>query len=246
MKKSALITLILLVSCISLNAQTATGILDNYIKNSGGQKAWQDIKAIKIDATVNQDDMVIPVTLYSTASGKQAVILTFPGRDITQLAFDGDTYWSTDYNTLQPVKANEEILGNVKLGNNDFPSPALNYKKNGYTIAFVGIEKKSGAETYKVKIIQEPMSVNGVKIPNISYYYFDTLTYLPVVVETTQPDGQMNSVILADYQKVKGLDFAFSIDQEGTPITVKTVTLNPQIDASVFSIPAEKLPGANE
>ena len=224
----------------TLQAQTATGILDNYIKKSGGVKAWQKVKAITMKATINQDEETIPVDIYSTASGKQALVLNFPGRDITQMAFDGDTYWTTNFETLEPIKASDEMVNNMRQSADDFPIPALNYRKNGYTIAFMGMETKNGAETYKVKVIQQPISVNGTKVPNESYYYFDTSTYLPVAVESLQPDGRVNRVNMDDYQQVEGLYFPFSINQDGLAISVKSIEVNPEIESSVFTFPQKK------
>lgn len=231
------LSLLLLLSFPILHAQTATGILDNYIKESGGSKEWQNVKAIEMKATIIEDEVTIPISIYSTASGKQAMIFKFPGMDFTQMAFDGDTYWTTDFTTLEPTKASDEMIYNMKLSANDFPSPALNYRKNGYTIAFVGMEKMNGAETYKVKVTQEPLAVNGQEVKNEIYYYFDTKTYLPVAVETLQPNGRNNKVFLANYQKVEGLYFPFSIDQDGFAITVKSITINPNIDTAVFAFP---------
>ncbi len=237
---NALPTLLLLCLAAVTHAQTATGILDNYIKKSGGNKAWQKVKSIAMNATIVQDDEIIPVAIYSTASGKQALVLKFPAQNITQMAFDGDTYWTTDFTTLEPVKADEEMINNMKQGASDFPSPALNYSKNGYTIAYMGMKTKNGAETYKVKVIQKPLTVNGQDVPNESYYYFDTSTYLPVAVETIEPNGQNNIVSLADYQEVNGLYFPFSIDQDGLAITIKNIDVNADIDPAVFTFPQKR------
>ena len=125
----------------------------------------------------------------------------------------------------------------MKLNNNDFPSPLLHYKENGYEVEYVGVETKDGAETYKVKITQEPVMMNGVETPSISYYYFDQDAYVPIVVETTQM-GQSINATMSDYQEVEGLYFPFSISQ-GQAFKVKEILINPEIDESIFEFPEE-------
>ncbi len=230
---------ILAVTCLSLplSAQTADEIISTYIDNTGGQ-TWNDVKATKMTATINQGGMSIPLTVYATSEGKQALIIEFNGQKITQMAFNGETLWTTNFMSMKAEKASEEMTNNMKLNNNDFPSPLLHYKENGYDVAYEGTETKDGAETYKVKITSEPIMVNGVETPSISYYYFDVDTYVPIAVETTQMGQQVN-MTMSDYQEVEGLYFPFAMSQSGQPIQWTEVQINPEIDDSIFEFPGE-------
>ena len=42
---------------ISFNAQTADEIIENYIEKIGGDENWQNVKAIKMNAIINQMGM---------------------------------------------------------------------------------------------------------------------------------------------------------------------------------------------
>ncbi|MAW93849.1 MULTISPECIES: outer membrane lipoprotein-sorting protein [unclassified Leeuwenhoekiella] len=220
-----------------LSAQTADEIISTYIENTGGD-AWNDVEATKMSATVNQGGMSIPVTVYNTKDGKQAVVIEFNGQKITQMAFDGETLWTTNFMSMKPEKASEEMSNNMKLNNNDFPSPLLHYKENGYEVEYVGTETKDGAETYKVKITQEPVMMNGVETPSISYYYFDQDSYVPIAIETTQM-GQPINITMSDYQEVEGLYFPFAMSQAGQPFQMSEIVVNPEIDESIFEFPEE-------
>ena len=234
----SLVVLALMLVMNGVSAQTAEEIIANYIENTGGAEAWAEVDATKMSATVNQGGMSIPVTVYNTKEGKQAVVIEFNGQKITQMAFDGKSLWTTNFMSMKPEKSSEEMTQNMVLNNNDFPSPLLNYKENGYEVEYVGTETKEGAETYKVKITQEPVMVNGVETPSISYYYFDTENFVPIAIETTQM-GQNINITMSDYQEVEGLYFPFSMSQAGQPFQMSEIIINPEIDETIFEYPGE-------
>lgn len=227
-----------LTIAVPATAQTAEEIVNNYVENIGGKQAWDDVKATKMVASVNQGGMEIPVTIYNTRDGKMAIVINIQGQEITQMAYDGETFWTTNFMTMKPEKSTTEMTQNMALNKNDFPSPIMNYKSNGYAMEYVGKETKEGTETFKVKVTQEPVTVNGTEVPSISYYYFDTENYVPIVMETTQENGQMMSIGMSDYQEVNGLYFPFAMTQAGQPIEIKEVIVNPEIPESLFTFPA--------
>lgn len=224
---------------VPVSSQTAEEIVNNYVENTGGQQAWDNVKSTKMVASVNQGGMEIPVTIYNTRDGKMAVVVNLQGQEITQMAYDGETFWTTNFMTMKPEKSTTEMTQNMALNKNDFPSPIMNYKANGYEIEYVGKETKEGTETFKVKVTQEPVTVNGIEVPSISYYYFDTENYVPIIMETTQENGQMMSIGMSDYQEINGLYFPFSMTQAGQPINIKEVIINPEIPESLFSFPTK-------
>lgn len=223
----------------SMSAQTADDIIDNYIENTGGEEAWKNLKATKMIASVNQGGMEIPVTVYNTKDGKMAVVVNLQGQEITQMAYDGTTLWSTNFMTMKPEKGNAEMTGNMALNKNDFPSALLNADENGYAVELIGTETKEGTETFKVKVTQEPVMVNGKEVPSINYYYFEKENFVPIIMESTQESGQMVTIGMSDYQEVDGLYFPFSLNQGGQPIKIKEIVLNPEIDESLFTFPEQ-------
>ena len=193
-------------------------------------------------ATANAQGMEIPVEIYQTKDGKQLIKINFQGQEITQIAFDGETMWTTNFMTMQPEKSDAESTANMKKQSDDFPSPFINYKEKGFTVELLGKETKEGAETFKLKLTQAPIMVNGVEEPNVSYYYFDTENFVPIVAETEIKQGpmkgQMNVTTMSDYQEVDGMYFPFAITMAGQAIQIKDITLNPEIDLAMFKFPA--------
>jgi len=236
-----LVILFLFTAIVPMSAQTADEIINNYFENTGGKASWEKLQAVKMTATANTQGMEIPVEVFQTKDGNQLVKINFQGQEIVQQAFDGETMWSTNFMTMLPEKSDAEATENMKKQINDFPSPFLNYKDKGFTVELMGKETKDGTETYKIKLTQSPITVDGVEQPNVSYHYFDTETFVPIVSEhpiTQGPmKGQMNVSTMSDYQEVEGLYFPFALSMAGQGIQLKEVIVNPEIDKAIFAFP---------
>lgn len=237
------------LACVALSSsfaysQSAEEIVDTYFENIGGKENFEQIKAIQMDAKVAVNGLNIPMTMINTESGKQILVAKFQGQEIVQLAFDGKTAWSTNFQTMQAEKAESDATENVKRSIVDFPDPLLNYKKKGYTIEKLGTESIEGTECVKLKLTKKPQLADGVEVPNIVYYYFETENYVPILTETEVMTGPQKGVIsvtsFSDYQEVEGLYFPFSMTQgaKGQPggqtIQFESITINPEVDESQF------------
>lgn len=233
-----LVALFFVAIAIPMQAQTADEVLASYFENTGGEDAWKDLKATKMSASINQGGMDIPVTMINTKEGKSIVFADFQGQKIVIMAFDGENVWNTNQMTMQTEKLPQEIADNAKLQANDFPDPFLGYKEKGYTVEYVGLETKDGTETHKIKLVQEPMMVNGVEEQAVTYYFFETENNVPIMTESSA-GGQTVSNSMSDYQEVDGLYFPFAMTvMGGMPLNIKEIELNPEIDESIFVMPA--------
>ncbi|MGV6828951.1 MAG: outer membrane lipoprotein-sorting protein [Flavobacteriales bacterium] len=237
-------TLIFTLSILFISttySQTADEIVENYLENTGGKANWEKLDAVKYEGTVNMQGMVIPITMLQTKDGKQLLKANVQGQELVQFSFDGETMWTTNFMTMQPEKSDQEATDNMKKQTKDFPSPFLNYKDKGFTLEFLGKETMDGTETFKLKLSQEPLIVDGKEEANVSYHYFDTENYVPIASETEIKQGpmkgQMSKSTFSDYEEVDGLYFPFSINMGGQPITFTKIILNPEFDMSEFAFP---------
>lgn len=247
--KSVKITLVIIAVSFLSNyaiAQTAEEIFKNYHENTGGVEAWNNLKGIKIKAKVNQGGIEIPLEIVQLKDGRQYTSFTLQGQTLKQGVFDGSNLWSTNFASMKPEKSDEESTANAKLDANDFPDSFLDYKKKGYTAEVVGKETFDGAETFKIKVVREPRTVDGVKIEDVIYYYFDTESYIPIGQESEIKEGpakgQVSQIKMSDYQEVNGLYFPFSLSQglkggESQPLVIESVEVNPAITDADFSFP---------
>ncbi|PHS64063.1 MAG: outer membrane lipoprotein-sorting protein [Flavobacterium sp.] len=241
-----LIIAFLIIAITPASAQTADEIINNYFENTGGAANWAKLNGVKMEAEANAQGMVIPVEIYQMKDGKQLVKINLQGQDMTQFSFDGETMWTTNFMTMAPEKSDQETTDNMKKQMKDFPSPLLNYKEKGYTVEKLENETIEGTDTFKIKLTQDPIMVDGVETANITYYYFETENFVPIVSEAKIQQGpmkgQMNKTTLSDYEEVDGLFFPFSMNMGGQAITIKKIILNPEIDMAMFAFPEVATP----
>lgn len=241
MKKLGIVFSILLfvIGNNAAQAQTADEIINTYIKNIGGAEKFKRLTGTKMEMTVNYQGMEIPVELVQLKDGKMYVKVNFQGQEVTQMAFDGTTAWSTNFMTMKAEKMESEMVENIKQEAGDYPDPLIDYKAKGYAAEYLGKETKEGTECYKVKLTKKPQLVDGQKVDNIVFYYFDTENNVPILTESEVKSGpakgQLSVSTMSDYQEVDGMYFPFSMNQGGQPMKIKKVTLNPTVDPSAFA-----------
>ncbi len=247
MKKLAIFTIaVMAFSFSSMQAQDADEIINNSFEATGGMDAWAKLKGIRMKAKVSQGGMEIPLEIVQMADGKQYTIISLQGNTIKTGVFDGTTLWNTNFQTMKPEKADSESTENMKLEANDFPAALFNYKEKGYQVELLGKETIDGTECYKIKLTKEPQTIDGQKVDDVSYYYFDTENNIMLVMESEIKSGQAKGMIsqikFSDYDEVDGLYFPFSMSQgikdgQSQPIIIESIELNPDIPDSAFVFP---------
>lgn len=250
MKKSVAGLLFVSISAFSTAyAVDADEIVNTYFENTGGVEAWGKISGTKMTGEFNQGGMKFPAEVANLKDGRQYIKFTFQGKEMKQNVFNGETMWSTNFMTMKAEAADAEATANQKLEANDFPQDLLGYKNKGYELELLGTESMDGAEVYKLKLVKEPITVDGKEIESISYYYFDTDSMVPVVIEREihqgPGKGKVGQIKLSDYQEVEGLYFPFSMKQgikdgPGATLSISKIELNPEIDDSEFELPVEQ------
>lgn len=227
-------------------AQSADEIINSYFENTGGLEAWKNLKGIKIVAKVNQGGIEIPLEIVQLKDGRQYTKFSLQGQEFKQGVFDGTSLWNTNFQTMKAEKEDEERTANAKLDANDFPDSFFDYKSKGYQVELVGKESFDGAETFKLKLIKEPRTVDGVKVEDVSYYYFEMESFVPIGQESEMRQGsakgQIGQTKLSDYKEVGGLYFPHSMTQgvkggESQPLIIDSIEVNPEVTDADFSFP---------
>ena len=230
---------------IFINAQTVDEIIQNYIENSGGIENWEKVKSVKMNMTISQMGMEIPIEQYLSSRRRYSKI-SIQGQEIKQSVFDGKILWSTNFMSMKAEKSDEENLKIVKDVLAEFPDHFLNYKKNGFNAELVGTEVVDGSDAFKVKLTKKPILVDGQELPNISIYYFDSESFFPIMIHEEYMSGPAKGMIMearmGEYKDVEGLYMPFSMsqgvkDQPGQPIDIISIELNVEADDSEFKFP---------
>ncbi|RDY61609.1 outer membrane lipoprotein-sorting protein [Flagellimonas nanhaiensis] len=229
-------------------AQSVDEILSNYFENIGGADNFKQLEGLKFDGTGSQQGFEFPISMVQLKDGRQMFSFTFQGKEIKQGVYDGEILWNTNFMTMKAEKSDAEQTANFKLNTNDFPDSFMDYKDKGYTVELLGTETMEGADTFKVKLVKEPITVDGVEEEDVSFYYFDTEDFVPIAVEamvrTGPAKGKMSKTVMSDYQEVDGLYFPYSTTQyvDGNlmfTMTLENIELNPTVEASEFAFPED-------
>lgn len=247
MKHKLLTAVVLGFFAFTANAQTADEIIANYFENTGGIDKWKTIEGRKMSAKVNQGGMEIPLEIIQLKDGRQATIINVQGRVVKQGVFDGTALWSDNFMTQKAEKSDAETTENFKLSIGDFPDLFLNYKEKGYKVELAGKETIEGTETFKLKVTKKQVKVDGQLTDDISFYYFDTENFVPLVVEAEiksgPAKGQVYQAKFSDYQEVSnGVLMPFSLSEglkggASQPLVVTAIEINPVVDAATFKYP---------
>ena len=122
-------------------------------------------------------------------------------------------------------------------------------RDRGYTVELVGTESFDGTDCYKIKLVTEPMTVNGEEKESISYYYFETESSILLGQENEilsgQGAGTVQQIKFSDYEEVDGLYFPFTMsmgvkDGLSFPINIESIEVNPELDKSALMFPEDK------
>ena len=86
--KKALITLIITAFFLKIQAQTAEQIVQKYIQQIGGEKAWKAIKIISSSGIYNYGGIEFPFTAIAKTPNKYKFIVPLNGKYYTRF-FNG-------------------------------------------------------------------------------------------------------------------------------------------------------------
>lgn len=244
----ACIIALLFVFTMPIQAQTADEIISNYFETIGGLENFKNLEGMKMTGKGLQQGFEFPIVMVQLKDGRQSFGFSFQGKEMKQGVYDGEVLWNTNFMTQKAEKADAEQTANFKLNANDFPDSFVDYEEKGYQVELLGEETIDGAETFKVKLVKEPLTIDGVEKDDVSFYYFDTENFVPVAMESEinsgPQKGKVSRTTFSDYQEVEGLYFPFSMSQsiDGNTLftmSLDSIELNPTVPDSNFAFPEE-------
>ena len=236
---------VLFMSSSTVYGQDADEIINNYIETIGGADQLEKMKSVKMTGKASSFGMEFPITIINQAPGKMKMTLVFQGKELTQMAFDGETAWTTNMMTMEPEKMEAEQTEIFKQ-TMDFPDPLLNYKDKGYTVSLEGEKEIEGTPCHKIKLSRGTVKVDGKDENLETFYYFDKESLVPIMQEDYALIGEMKGksteTYFSDYDEVDGLIFPFTMVQkiDGQVMmegTMEVININPEIETNAFAFP---------
>jgi outer membrane lipoprotein-sorting protein len=242
-----LVTLVL-TSAATASAQTVDDIVEKSLAAVGGRGALGTLTSRvmtgKIVVTTPGGDIPGTITVMNQAPNK---VRTLMALDLASLGagtmeidyrFDGTTGF-----VLDSMRGDREVTGGQleTLRNTVFPSPFLDYKERGTTIALAGTQKVGDVEALALTIT--PKSGPATRL------LLDSKTYLPLrtitMIDVPEAGGNIEQTTdLSDYREVDGVKVPFHL--KGTSpvqnftVNVTKIEHTTTIDPALFAKPAGK------
>ncbi len=245
MKKIKLVLAAFIITLsTSINAQTADEIVSNYLEAIGGTEKLMAITGTKMVGDINAQGMKIPLEVVAMKDGRMYVQIEFQGQKVKQLFSDGEKIYVMNMMSQSveemPSEESKMMMDEFK----DFPNAFVDYKEKGYAIELVGKETAEGTECFKIKLTKKPFTIKGEEVPNVTFYYFDAESFVPIMTEQEVPSGpqkgQVMKTPLSDYAEVDGVYFPFTTSMQGMPMTYTEIVINPEVTDADFAKPAEE------
>jgi outer membrane lipoprotein-sorting protein len=232
------------VFAVSASAQslTADQIVEKHIAAIGGRDALAKLTSRKATGTITlatpAGDLNGPLEMIAKAPTKMHVsikvdlsALGAAGEMQIEQMFDGTTGWMKNSMQGDAPMDGDQLEG---ARNAYFPTPLLNYKEHGVTLALQPQEKVGGRDAYVLLVT--PKSGPPARM------YFDAETFLLTRAVTKINSAQLGNVEqvseASDYRTVDGVKVAYVIHQSagGQDVTMKfdKIENNVPVDDAIF------------
>ena len=241
---------VLLFSAMTLTAtqsQSVDDVLTKYFESIGGVEKWKELKTMKLTGSVPTPQGEFAFEMNRKAPNKMIISLDVMGQKLIPQAFDGETAW-----TLNPFTGNtsaqklpDEQIKDLKR-DAVFEDPFIDFAGKGHEVTYEGTGDVDGVKCHILKLVQNKGKGDD---ESTSSYYFDSESYLPVLVKQTMSNEQMGTqevdVYMSDYQDIgNGLMMSFNMDtrvggQSVQAIKITKAVINEEKPDDVFKYPGE-------
>jgi outer membrane lipoprotein-sorting protein len=243
MRKKLLVLFLALVPVLipgAVAAQSAEEVVAKYVTARGGLSKIRAIRSERVVGTISFGPGTDgPLLVERERPMKMYLEVNVNGRTLIR-CYDGKSSgWI--YNPFVPnpsVQAmSENDLKNI-FDEADFEGPFVDYKEKGNKIEYLGKADVEGNPAQKLKLTNK----NG----EVSYYFFDVASNLPVKWEGTRKVGEKDvpwESYFRDFRDVSGFKYPFVIESDapGTEQIQKIVSdkieVNVSLDENHFGKP---------
>lgn len=218
--------------------QSTDEVLERHYDAIGGADAWKSIRSVKATGTVSLmgGQIQAPFTMMQKRPAKSRFEMTMQGVELVQ-AYDGQTAWmkAPMLGSPEPQQLPADISSQM-AEQADLDGALVGWKEAGHDVELVGTEAVEGREAYKLEVT--------LKTGEVTHYYLDAETYLPVKwVAQRNVQGQPSEFVtsLGDYRNVGGLMMPFSIEVDSPmgpqSLTFESFDVNVPLDDGLFVMP---------
>lgn len=230
-QKFALFTLLFTVAAsVTVFAQTADEIINNYITAKGGAEKLRSIKDLTMTGNLSTNGVQVPLSIKVLSGKGIRVEFSFNGMTGYQIVTDTQGW---NFNPFMGQTAPEPMTEDqVKDSQDqlDATDDLLDYAAKGSTVEFQGKETIEGVETYKLKLTTKTGKVKTMYISTQDNLLLKT-------VQTIKFNGQdmESESLFSNYKKVNDIQMPFTtISSVQGQIDFDTIEFNTNLDLAIF------------
>lgn len=234
---SAFVFLVALIAFSPVYSQTLDDVINKHIEAMGGAENLSKLKSIKVETTTQLMGMELSTVTTIVQQRAFRSETTVQGLSIIQV-INGNSGWSINpmAGQTEATPLPEELVKSMS-GQIDMTG-MFNYKSKGYKLELKGDSTLKGAPVYVVKLLMSNGSENNLFLSKDTYYPL-------LVTSRSVVNGQSIETRLeqSNFKKVDGILYPFSSEitapgmPQAIPMTVKSITINPTVDETLFEMP---------
>jgi len=235
MKRTFILTALMLVALIGTQAQSLDKVLEKHYEATGHKK-MADIETYIIKAKMSMMGMEMPMNITMKAPDKFKIEVDMMGQKTVQ-AYDGEKGWMINPMMGSGIQDLEGDQLQQAMEQADMEGELYDYKKKGHSAELIGKVNADGVEAYRIKFTSKDGSVKN--------YFIDAKTYLISKMKAKiEAQGQTVDIEtrMVEYQNIDGIQMAKKTEvilPMGTQtIIMEEIKLNEKVDDSVFARPA--------
>ena len=226
-------------------AQSADEIIEQHLAATGGRDVLGKLTTRTATGTIRLTtpvgELMGTIEVYSKKPNKQRTVIKLDlttlggGPIVTDQRFDGTTGYIVD-----PINGNRTVEGTQldAMRSGSFPTPLLNYKELGASLALSGREPIGGKEAFVMRFT--PKAGPPVRM------FIDTTTFMlirtVITLNVPQLGGDIDQVVeFSDFRDVDGVKVPFVTKStnsvQAITATMTSVKHNVDIEDAAFAKP---------
>jgi hypothetical protein len=224
------------LATLTVQAQTAGEVIQNYTKGMGGLDAFNKVATAKITGTYTTQGNDLPLTIQIINGKGMRTDVEAMGQYVTNVYFNGKGW---KINPFAGVETATDVTGQEL---NDFKvqsslaNQLMDHKAKGHQVELQGKETIEGVETWKIKLTNKD---DG----RATTYFISTKDYTLIKsVISREFNGESMDVetFYSDLKEFAGVKFFMTRDSQVKGETIQTikyekVDLNVPVDEKIFN-----------
>ena len=234
MKK--ILTAVLLIAFISLNAQTADEVVQKYAATMGGLDAINKIKTVKMSGNYTVQGQDYPMTLQIINNKGMRTDLDIAGSMVTTAYYNGSGW---KLNPFAGITTPTDVSGTELVDfrwQSSIANQLIDYKNRGHKIELLGQETFDGITCYKIKLTAKEDN-------KVSHYFINTKDNILVkstIMRDLQGQEMEVTTLFSNLKDFNGVKFfmtrsSLAAGQIFQEANFTTIELDVPIDEKIFN-----------